>query len=58
MQLADQAIGSYQPFLGTQANLLSEAAGTMRSAADIGGQGDFCRVSSRTWFNRRGSRIY
>ena len=39
MQLADQAIGSYQPFLGTQANLLSEAAGTMRSAADIGGQG-------------------
>ena len=39
MQLADQAIGSYQPFLGSQANLLSEAAGTMRSAADIGGQG-------------------
>jgi hypothetical protein len=39
MQLADQAIGSYKPFLGTQADLLSEAAGTMRSAADIGGQG-------------------
>jgi hypothetical protein len=39
MQLADQAIGSYRPFLGTQADLLSEAAGTMRSAADIGGQG-------------------
>ncbi len=39
MQLADQGIGSYQPFLNQQSNLLSEATGTMRSAADIGGQG-------------------
>ena len=39
MELTDQAIGSYLPYLGEQANLLSEAAGTMRSAADLGGQG-------------------
>jgi hypothetical protein len=39
MQLTDQAIGSYLPYLGEQSNLLSEAAGTMRSAADLGGQG-------------------
>ena len=39
MQLTDQAIGSYLPYLGQQASLLSEAAGTMRSAADLGGQG-------------------
>ena len=35
MELTDQAIGSYLPFLGQQANLLSEATGTMRSAEDF-----------------------
>jgi len=32
MQLADQAIGSYRPYLGQQAGLLDEAAGISRGA--------------------------
>jgi len=32
MQLADQAIGSYRPYLGAQAGLLDEAAGISRGA--------------------------
>ena len=32
MELADQAIGSYRPYLGAQAGLLDEAAGISRGA--------------------------
>ena len=36
MELADQAIGSYRPYLGAQAGLLDEAAGVARGAGDQG----------------------
>jgi len=36
MQLADQAIGSYRPYLGQQAGLLDEAAGISRGALGRG----------------------
>ena len=36
MQLADQAIGSYRPYLGAQAGLLDEAAGVSRQGYGAG----------------------
>jgi len=36
MELADQAIGSYRPYLGAQQGLLDEAAGVARGAGDQG----------------------
>jgi len=38
MGLADQAIGSYMPYLNRQSGLLGDASGIMRSGADLGGQ--------------------
>ena len=36
MQLADQAIGSYRPYLGQQAGLLDEASSSVRTGQNLG----------------------
>ena len=63
MQLSDQAIGSYRPYLGQQASLLDEAGRSVRTGQglgrDLSGRAETTGYSSARRFDPRGiGRFY
>tara|TARA_R110002020_G_scaffold202888_2_gene406170 strand:+ start:2156 stop:3304 length:1149 start_codon:yes stop_codon:yes gene_type:complete len=63
MQLSDQALGSYRPYLGQQAGLLDEASSSVRAGQDLGrgllGRSEATGYESSRGFDPRSiSRFY